>query len=237
MPVIIAIVAVLGIGWYIATHVAAVSAVLIGTLAFIGAWYVIIPILCILVGLLAWMVDDRRDHYLGLPITMVAVFGLLQLTKRVDIVGFAQRETPMFLLYIVAYFAIGIAWSFFRVHLLAKDMADEHAAKKKAFMEANGNNEAAWLEQLSHYNRPRFDSHKGQILAWFAYWPFSMVWFAFHDLFRRLVDAIYDLLKNAYRKVFEQPLGATFADYEKAREHERQKMEERDRQQRSGIRA
>jgi hypothetical protein len=135
----------------------------------------------------------------------------------------------LFICGIIAYFVVGVAWSFVKWYLFNKDRSTlvselkaEYLAREARPLDQDGQQlpqddyrikdwQAGFdrvLERhdLSELNaqgqigiRPYAKNHKSVIMTWIAYWPFSVTWSLVDDFVRRVVKAIYNSLSGAYQ--------------------------------------
>ncbi|MAG26095.1 hypothetical protein CMI47_10995 [Candidatus Pacearchaeota archaeon] len=58
--------------------------------------------------------------------------------------------------------------------------------------------------------KPTVGTYKEEIFVWITWWPFSMVWYAIHDVVREVVDWIYQTIRAWYQRMSDK----AFADIE-----------------------
>lgn len=94
---------------------------------------------------------------------------------------------------IVAYLAIGIVWSIFRLDRLAKKW-------RRAWDESS----EAYDRRRLFNERPSVKNNKEKIVTWMAFWPLSALWWALADLVVDLMNTIYEMMSATFTKVIER---------------------------------
>lgn len=140
------------------------------------------------------------------------------------------------------YFGAGILWGFIKWCLFLTKRLDEYETLKVKFLHEHGiedtkevpnNLKKDWKDHCisngysdpaDRYNtekkvqvRPRAWQHKGKILTWMCYWPWSLLWSLLDDvvkaIWRRLYRYIGDMLENMSKRVFKN----VDADFEESK--------------------
>lgn len=187
----------------------------------VGLWYIFWPVIGILFFWIGYMVNDTdgcyNDHPVGLFFLLLAFFGLIQITDRLDIIGFITGGFFNFVLSVGGYLGIGLIWSIIKVYLAGRDKAKEFSKRKEDFLSKEGNNEEAWYKLLGdpsfHNPKPDMTTNDLPKKTWLVYWPFSLFDFFLHDFVRRFVDFIVRICKDVYRYVYEKSMGSVLAEY------------------------
>jgi hypothetical protein len=92
------------------------------------------------------------------------------------------------IIYLISYFFIGLAWSFYKWYLLV------NREKQKAL-------QAKRDENKSYYSRPKPGYYASTLTMWIAYWPFSAFWYIISDPFINIAKAIRNKFTNTYDKI------------------------------------
>ena len=116
--------------------------------------------------------------------------------------------------YVGGYFLVGIIWGFVKWFLYVLGIRDDYETYRAEWVEKYGpideslfppssyNNQARTSQPMtkrqmfvsnvgSHLQPPKAARHKGEIIFWMSYWPFSAVWTIIHDPITRLYRFIY----------------------------------------------
>lgn len=121
-------------------------------------------------------------------------------------------------LYASFYFAAGLGYATARLVKLLYARRDAYKEEKaKSFGRLDGNPEEQrqkWSDSLYHrgfediaYDKAtdkatvKVSRYKGRIVAWMAYWPFSMIGWVLGDLLSDLFEVIYRAVSNAYQRL------------------------------------
>lgn len=128
------------------------------------------------------------------------------------------------LAYVAAYLAVGVGWSFIKWFSYLMGFRDTFREQKEAFCLKNGldpkqpvpedrlaqldqhlASNVSWGErhrgQLLSRERPRAAKSKSRIVAWMAFWPFSVVGTVLNDPVRRLFNFLYSQFKALYERM------------------------------------
>ncbi len=128
------------------------------------------------------------------------------------------------LVYVLAYLAVGVGWSFVKWFSYLMGFRDAFREQKEAFCVKNGldpkapvpedrmaqfdtflSSNVGWGErhrgQLLSRERPRAAKSKARITAWMAFWPFSVVGTILNDPVRRLFNFLFTNFKALYQKM------------------------------------
>ena len=114
---------------------------------------------------------------------------------------------------VLGYFVAGAAWCIWKWWFFVKAKRREYDEKKRRFLEANGvghlrtvpeNLRDTWrdMNQLPYDTpKPMPSRHKGRIMTWLVYWPWSFVWTIIDDPIKRMFRAIYDQIKSTLEAI------------------------------------
>lgn len=129
------------------------------------------------------------------------------------------------LVYVAAYLAVGVGWSFLKWFSYLMGFRDAFREQKEAFCLKNNldpktpitdekllsdfdshlAHNVSWGErhrgQLLSRERPRAAKSKSRIVAWMAFWPFSVVGTVLNDPVRRLFNFLYSQFKALYERM------------------------------------
>lgn len=184
----------------------------------IGFWAITVISMLILLAL----VEYERS---GWALITLAVVTSLIVLGNVGLIPFIVANPAGVLLALCAYIIVGAAWSLAKWVLFVKD-------RKEKFIEAKAKRRADIVNELriglkrdptdeeisdtfkerfsknARYDRRTFgmpvpSEHKGRIIHWMAYWPWSMLNSLIFDFIRRFFKHIYNLLADIYRKISE----------------------------------
>jgi hypothetical protein len=133
------------------------------------------------------------------------------------------------LLFVVAYLAIGAGWSMFRFYGWYKDRIEQIAEDKDAWLEwpsdhkywpdkkdKNGNrtqisnkeltSEQQKIEWANHVDEhaPKAWNYKAKIFVWWVYWPFDMVYYVLFDLLRDLWEWLYSWVSQIFERIAQR---------------------------------
>ncbi|HTM68611.1 MAG TPA: hypothetical protein VL426_04885 [Candidatus Binatia bacterium] len=147
--------------------------------------------------------------------SLIATFAVLHFFGDFNVVSAAIHNPITALIVAAGYFAAGTAWSVIKWWFYVRNCREDYDKKKAAFLERNGVEGAAipdalkgkWKEELEGDYRyggrgsrrasfaggiiPKAGDHKGRIMTWMCYWPWSMVWTLINDPVKRLFKQIY----------------------------------------------
>lgn len=136
-------------------------------------------------------------------------------------------EHPLYLPCIaVAYYLIGVGWSFIRWASHLRTEADQLLEDKDEWIRqhagvggwSNGKKiekpqdaEQAWWNHVQEA-RPRAKNNKALIITWMSYWPLSFVWTVANDPVRRGFEYLYGQVAHVFENMsvsawsrFQQP--------------------------------
>ena len=61
--------------------------------------------------------------------------------------------------------------------------------------------------------KPKARNHKGKVLSWMTYWPWSLLWTLFNDFVRRVFNAIYNKIQKFLQKISDHAFRGTEKDF------------------------
>lgn len=189
--------------------------ILFGSISF---WFISLVIAVVFV----WCIEiDKSDGaFLMLLATYVFLWGAVGFNP----IEFAWNNPLQSFAYVGGYFVGGMIWSIVKWYFYLLRRRDE-AKKVRVYFDANitklqqdwkGSDEfnfVNWMNKGNHskyrtqweYNDcsypPIAAQHKGDILFWATYWPFSAFWTLLNDPIRRLWNAIYSVLNGMLQRI------------------------------------
>jgi hypothetical protein len=118
-----------------------------------------------------------------------------------------------------SYFALGALWSVGKWWFFVRDKRDTYNDRKRDFI-ADKKLQITVKDAIPTDLRKEFKSymtrygnggvampearkHKGRIMTWMAYWPWSMVWTLIDDPIKKMFRYIYNRLQRLYEKISE----------------------------------
>lgn len=100
------------------------------------------------------------------------------------------NHTGEFFAYVSCYIFIGVIWSFVKWYF--------YLLNTKESIQYN-------LKHSSNYIRiPKASEHKGAIISWMCYWPFSGIWTLINDPVKRFFKWVYSRFENVYQKMSDK---------------------------------
>ncbi len=186
-------------------------------------------VISILIGIaFIWCIEFDRS---GSAVLMIlATYFFLWGGVGINPAIFAWNNPMTTFIYIGGYFLGGTVWSIVkwyfyllrrrdeakkvRIYFDANESALNQAWKSSDgeftfanWMNASGRHDSSRYEYRDKHYPPMAMQHKGDILFWASYWPFSAFWTLLNDPIRRLWNAIYSVLggflQRISNKVFE----------------------------------
>ena len=144
-----------------------------------------------------------------------------------SIVDFVKAHGVFTLMYVGAYVAVGIVWSFVKWFSYLMSFRDAFRTQKEAFFKSKGleglvstapvpeEHQAAFKDFIQHntrwtsehrsqlfdMERPRASKNKARITAWASFWPFSFVGTLLNDPVRRLFNLLFNWFKALYQQM------------------------------------
>lgn len=184
----------------------------------VGFWALVLIETALLIVLIEW--GKGRWATLSFAVTLLALFFL------------GNRNAPDYLLQhpliavaaMIGYFGLGTLWGTAKWWLYVRDqraMYDELRTDFCQEFKLDGvipeRLQPRWLERLQNAARagrrievrPKARQHKGRILTWMSYWPWSFAWTilndpvrkAFRFIYHHIHDYLQEISDNAFRGV------------------------------------
>ncbi len=159
-------------------------------------------------------------------LTVVAAFLLLGWLGDFNLIAAVRANPLAAVAAVAAYFALGAVWAMVKWWFFLKNARDAYDEAKRQFLRNNGVASGTtripdhllekWRQEMWSGHRsaadlsdedggkvgaPKVSRHKGRIMIWMAYWPWSFVWTMVNDPVKRAFKAIYRALKSAFQKI------------------------------------
>lgn len=147
--------------------------------------------------------------------SLITVFAALHFLGDFNVVSAAFLNPIAAAMVLGGYFVAGTAWSIVKWWFYVRRCREEYDEMKAAFLQSRAvegsvipeQYKKQWKEQLEgayryHTSRrltyspaggiiPKAGDHKGRIMTWMCYWPWSAVWTLINDPVKRLFKQIY----------------------------------------------
>ncbi len=150
-------------------------------------------------------------------VLVIAVFSNFNLKA----VGPYIENNPWTIAYAVgAYFAIGTVWSVIKWWFVLLKKRDQYETFRSSYLKRNGitgeligqqkDDFKTKLREEFGWNKsfpPQASENKARIIAWMAYWPFSMFSTVLGDILVRVFKKIYDILEYIFSGIYRSITG------------------------------
>lgn len=175
----------------------------------LGVLFVIFVVECLLLEV---------EHWGAATITLIATAVGLQIFHVTDIWGFMLHHTLDAVIYVLAYLATGVVWSFIKWFSFLIQFRDKFHEVRDDWHQRNNVQVGAELttaqeielnrvlqwdsyggQDLGH--KPKAVKNKRRIVAWMAYWPFSVIGTLINDPIRRLFRFLFNSFKALYQRI------------------------------------
>lgn len=127
-----------------------------------------------------------------------------------DILPYVKTHILYSIIYSISYMVIGISWSFPKWFFFLRNERDKTREwLKTQYIVSYESYDPPGIKYKNTYetlnppviNIPQASFHKGKIIAWCAYWPFSLIGTLLNDPARKAFNIIFDQFKNLYQKM------------------------------------
>lgn len=188
-------------------------------------WALLVVHFCVLLALIEY------EKVGWATISLIAAFALLHFFGDFNIVAAALHNPVTALVVAGCYFVAGTVWSVVKWWFFVRNCREEYDERKAEFLRQNGVEGTAvpdklkpkWKENLSFgYGRrnsrlgedviPKAAKHKGRIMTWMCYWPWSMVWTVLNDPVKRLFKQIYLQIQGLLQSISNRAFSGVEAD-------------------------
>lgn len=175
------------------------------------------------------------EHEEGVWATVVAIGSIIGLNYlwKLPIVGTIRANPGHAAILVLAYFAIGVAWTLVKWYFFVKNKMFAYNNFKRAFLKDH--NAATLTPELASLMADRLErsniasatapdpaDHKGDLTRWGTYWPFSMVGTALNDIVCKAWDYVYEMLQTTYHRMSKAIFKSAEADLQMAKEYKAQ---------------
>lgn len=167
---------------------------------------------------------------------LIATFLLLGWLGDFNAIAAAKAHPLVAALAVAGYFVAGTAWAFGKWWFFLKSGRAEYDESRRDFLKANGLDPAGripdhllrawsdrahqgrlgWLDRSADGGRivaPKARDHKGRIMIWMTYWPWSFVWTMIDDPIKKIFKAIYRSLQATFQKMSDRVFAGVDEDF------------------------
>jgi|GEM_PF-3720407 len=167
----------------------------------------------------------EKESLFGIITSMILFFIFMQFLAKYNIAA-SVVDSPLNLLWIPGYFAIGFAWSFVKWWLFVNKAAERLKEMKEKFLKEHTDKtfdaNKKYSEQVSSFSgrnlkeewesfiqfkdvqRPLAKKNKGRITTWIIYWPFSFIWSLLNDLIKSLIRQLVTTFQKFYQAISDK---------------------------------
>lgn len=171
---------------------------------------------------------------------ILLTFGALHFFGDFNVFAAAVRHPVTAVVMTAAYFVLGTVYAVFKWWRFVSIQREKYDELKREFLSNNGvfapfststvpaalqrKWEAAVGDMNSGYRRrahsvssvaPSPKAHKGLILTWMCYWPWSFVWTMINDPVKRLFRYIYSQIQSTLQRISDHAFRGVEADFGK----------------------
>ena len=178
-------------------------------LIILGVLFVVFVVECLLLEV---------EHWGWATATLIATTLAAQFLHVADIFGFVTHHAVESLLYALGFLAVGVVWSFVKWFSFLIQFREKFREHRDEWYSAKGLAVGTELtaEQQKEFDdsfryqsfngnalntKPKATKNKRRIVAWMAYWPFSMVGTIINDPVRRLFKFLFNTFKALYQNI------------------------------------
>jgi hypothetical protein len=186
-------------------------------------WTVVVAEVVLLIGLVEWNKGPLAT------LSLLATLALLHLFGDLNIAGYVIAHPWTVLAGVGAYFLAGTAWSVAKWWLYVREQRGRYDELRTDFCLEHGLTEGRidgqlaeeWSQRLQAEHvrgrkievPPLVREHKGDILRWMTYWPFSLVWTVLDDPVRKTFQMIYRHLQERLQAIADRAFAGVEADF------------------------
>jgi hypothetical protein len=146
-------------------------------LLFGSAWFWIVLLVAVILMMTATEKGSGFGATITFLITIVAFWIFGNGESFGSLLSYGINHPWMTISIIIAYFVFGTGWAVLKWYFFLIDERDK--TKEDTFIYA-----------------PKVVDHKGNILLWMFYWPFSAVWTVVDHPIKKIFLSIFNLIKN-----------------------------------------
>jgi hypothetical protein len=188
----------------------------------IGFWLLLLVETVLLVALI------ERNKGAFATLSLAATLLLLHFLGDLNVYGFVVQHPLTLLAGVAGYFAAGTCWSVAKWWLYVRDQRSRYDELRYDFCQEHRLDgtipeelQPRWLEVLAAANangrkvevRPQARRHKGQVLTWMTYWPWSLVWTVINDPVRKAFLEIYRHMHDHLQAISDRAFRGVEADF------------------------
>lgn len=179
-------------------------------------------------------IDD--SHISGATATFLLTGVVLYLMNGASLMSYFTTNLPLLIAFIGTYIVVGCIYSYWkwgrfvlkrretRDKLLRQFCTNEHISSEKPipgellydwqkFLKDNENESIYRNSKRSKSpSKPLAKEHKGKIVAWACYWPWSFLWTLLNDPVKRLFLTIFKYFQEAFQRVADRHFRGTEDD-------------------------
>jgi hypothetical protein len=177
----------------------------------------ILALIGLIVLVIAAIVLTEVENFGVATVVLIVSVGVAQFYNLVNFAAFARTHALTSVLYTLAYFGVGVGWSFIKWFSFLIGFRDEYRAQKEAFLKKYPIGDSPWTDKIqsdfSSYlgygtrdyrghsltHKPTAAHNKVRIVAWMAFWPCSMIGTLLNDPVRRLFTWLFNNFKALYQ--------------------------------------
>lgn len=207
------------------------SAFLAGLLAAIafgtvGGWIILVAAIIIIIALV------ENDHEIWAFFSLVTTVALLYHMRLSDFSGFVIHHPYQLAAWVLGYFAAGAGYGVIKWTSFVRDLVERYNDNKAEWLRTHVTvvpNSITTSEEAFAFKStlsaqlstpPQVRAHKGDILTWMTYWPFSGLWWLFSNPVRRIFQFIYSHMSGVMQHISDRMFKGVSADLELAKEAE-----------------
>lgn len=165
-------------------------------------FWILVAIVCI------WLfVAVEYEKWGWATISVIATFALLGWLGDFSIWNVAVNHPLLAVACAGGYVLLGIGWSFGKWYFFVLNMRDKHleaVARLKGLLAHRGKAFARDVNRRTGYEKPVAKEHKGRILTWMIYWPWSLVWTILNDPIKKFFKYIFRKLQATYQRIADR---------------------------------
>jgi hypothetical protein len=111
---------------------------------------------------------------------------------------------------VVAYFILGTCWAIMKWYFFLIDARDKAKEENHSFLHV-----------------PNVTEHKGKIMLWMFYWPFSSVWTLIDHPVKKIFQFIYNRIKDRMQKMANKIFAPLTTEREQLEKIKQEELESR----------
>jgi hypothetical protein len=188
-------------------------------------WLLLVAEAALVIALIEW-----GEGFVATASLIVTLL-LLQFMGDTNVLGFANNHPIVLVFGVIGYFATGTFWSIARWWMFVRDQRMRYRDARRDFCEQHDlegsipeipqHLQGQWQDYLQSLAtrrrkieiRPLVRQHRGRILMWMAYWPWSLVWTILHDPVRNAFKVILHHLHDYLQEISDNAFKGVEADF------------------------